>query len=116
MKKYMISDLMKAVAEESNDTSTEFNPDMGEAGTIDLGSLGQASYEWDKDNDNYVVNISFKSTGDTVEYILGGSELSDLNDNGAQYYNKELRRGKPDNNHWPFGSLDHLHWPNQTGK
>ena len=108
----MVADLIK----DTKSDMSEFNPDMGEAGTIDLGSLGQASYEYDSKQGNYVVNISFKSTGDTAEYILGGNELSDLNDNGAKYYNDNLRVGVPGNNHWPFGSLDHLHWPNQTGK
>ena len=126
MKKILIADVIKAVKEEIpvpgdledagiESNMSEFNPDMGEAGTIDLGSLGEASFYYDYTNGNYVVDISFKSTGDTAEYILGGDELSDLNDNGAKYYNDELRIGKPDNNHWPFGSLDHLHWPNQVG-
>lgn len=127
MKKYMIADLIKQVQDEIpipgdpedagiEGNMSEFNPDLGEAGTIDLGSLGEAEFRYDYDNGNYIVDINFKSTGDSVEYILDGDQISDLNDNGATYYNNELRRGKPDNPHWPFGSLDHLHWPNQTGK
>jgi len=81
MKKILIADVIKAVKEEipvpgdledagiESDMS-EFNPDMGEAGTIDLGSLGEASFYYDYTNGNYVVDISFESTGDTVEYIL----------------------------------------------
>jgi hypothetical protein len=112
MQKVLIADLVKA----AEPNMGEFNPDLGEAGTIDLGSLGEAYFRYDYDNGNYIVDISFKSTGDSVEYILDGDQISDLNDNGATYYNNELRRGKPDNPHWPFGSLDHLHWPNQRGK
>ena len=116
MKKYMIADLMKAAEQESYSQYKEYNPDMGLADTIQLGSLGYAEFQFDTDNDNYVVDIYFKDGSVAKEYTLGGAELSDLNDNGATYYNNELRRGKPDNPHWPFGSLDHLHWPNQTGK
>jgi hypothetical protein len=112
MKKFMVADLVKA----AEPNMSGLNPDLGEAGTIDLGSLGEAYYQYDDTNANYVVDISFKSTGDSVEYILDGDQLSELNDNGAKYYNDNIRRGKPDNKHWPFGSLDHLHWPNQTGK
>jgi hypothetical protein len=116
MKKLMIADLIKAAADESYSQYKEYNPDMGLADTIELGSLGYAEFQFDPNNDNYQVDIYFKDGSEAKGYVLGGSELSDLNDNGATYYNNELRVGKPDNPHWPFGSLDHLHWPNQMGK
>ncbi len=116
MKKVLIADLVKAVVDEDYSQYKEYNSDMGPDGIIQLGSLGYAEFQFDKTNDNYVVDVYFKDGSVAKDYILGGSELSDLNDNGAKYYNDNLRVGVPGNNHWPFGSLDHLHWPNQTGK
>jgi lipid-binding SYLF domain-containing protein len=117
MKKFMVADLIKAV-EQKEDYSQykEYNPDMGPNGSISLGSLGDADFQFDTTNDNYQVDIYFKDGSEAKGYVLSGSELSDLNDNGATYYNNNIRVGKPDNKHWPFGSLDHLHWPNQIGK
>ena len=115
MKKIIIADLIKAAADESYSQYKEYNPDMGLADTIELGSLGYAEFQFDPDNDNYQVDIYFKD-GSTQDYAISGDELQELNDNGAKYYNDNLRVGVPGNNHWPFGSLDHLHWPNQTGK
>ena len=113
MKKVMIADLIKAAEQESYSQYKEYNPDMGLADTIQLGSLGYAEFQFDPNLDSYNVDIYFKD-GSTANYSLGGDDLQELNDNGAKYYNNSLRVGKPDNPHWPFGSLDHLHWPNQT--
>ena len=60
MQKVMIADLVKAAAKESYSGYKEYNPDMGADGSISLGSLGDAEFQFDKENDNYQVDIYFK--------------------------------------------------------
>ena len=132
MKKYMIADMVKYV--EDPEMDVEETSEYGRAGNISIKgtqkykdeSTGQykereaevasVDYQWDDTNKNYVVDIYFANWPGSYELILSQDELSDLDSKGLKYFNENLRSKKYPTSHWPFGSLDHLHWPSQSGK
>lgn len=67
----------------------EFDPDLGEAGTIS-SSMGDINYEWDNKNKNYVVDIEF-SRGGSAEYVLDPETVKDLDAKGGTFYNQSIR-------------------------
>jgi hypothetical protein len=132
MKKFMVADLVKAI--EDPEMDAEDTSQYGLAGTFSIkgtqkykdestgeykdreAEVASVDFQWDSTNKNYVVDIYFSNWPGSYELILSQDELSDLESKGLKYFNDNIRIGKPDNKHWPFGSLDHLHWPNQSGK
>jgi len=78
--------------------------------------IASVDYQWDSTNKNYVVDMYFDGSDKAYELILSQDELSDLESKGLKYFNENLRSKEYPTRYWPFGSLDHLHWPNQSGK
>ncbi len=110
-----MADLIKEIGS-SKDTS-----DYGDSGSFSINGA-DIDYQWDDANQNYVVDIYFSNWPDSYELVLSQDELSGLESEGLSYFNDNIRLpGKADSSgkfrsHWPFGSIDHLHWPSQTGK
>ena len=67
----------------------EFDPDLGEAGTIS-SSMGDITYQYDKANDNYVVDIDF-ARGGSAEYVLESETIKELDAKGGTFYNQSIR-------------------------
>lgn len=119
MKKFLLGDVLKmdeypVCSPITPYACAEYNDEFKADGQIELGSLGYAEYNFDYASDNYVVTVIFSKGGESQEYILGGDELIELDNGKARYYNEVLRQRYSDKPpYWPFGSKDHLHWPNQ---
>jgi hypothetical protein len=132
MKKYMIADMVKYI--EDPEMDAEETSEYGLSGNLSIkgtqkykdestgqykereAEIASIDYQWDDTNKNYVVDIYFANWPGSYELILSQDELSDLDSKGLKYFNDTLRSKKYPTSHWPFGSLDHLHWPNQSGK
>jgi len=134
MKKFMVADLIKYT--EDPDMDAQDTSEYGESGTISImgtqkykdtltgkwkereAEIASVDYQWDDTNKNYVVDLYFKDENfpGPYELILSQDELSDLESKGLKYFNEELRSREYPTRYWPFGSLDHLHWPSQSGK
>ena len=132
MKKYMVADFIKAI--EDPEMDAEDTSEYGVSGTLSIkgtqkykdestgeykereAEIASVDYQWDSTNKNYVVDIYFSNWPGSYELILSQDELSDLESKGLKYFNESLRSKDYPTRHWPFGSLDHLHWPNQSGK
>ncbi len=66
-----------------------YSSDLGEAGRIG-SSMGSISYQYDKANDNYVVDIAF-IRGGSAEYVLDADTVLDFDSGGGTYYNQSIR-------------------------
>jgi hypothetical protein len=84
----------------------EYNDSIGEFADHP-GSYYDITAEFDYNNDNYVLTIVYHKGGEQ-ERIVDGATAEDFINNGLN----ERKRNPP--MPWPFGSLDHLHWPNQA--
>jgi hypothetical protein len=67
----------------------ELDPDLGEAGTIS-SSMGDINYQYDEENNNYVVDIEF-ARGGSAEYVLDSETISELDAKGGAFYNSSIR-------------------------
>ena len=67
----------------------ELNEDLDEAGTIS-SSMGDITYQYDKENDNYVVDIDF-ARGGSAEYVLDSDTILELDAKGGAFYNSSIR-------------------------
>ena len=132
MKRFMVADLVKYV--EDAEMDAEDTSAYGLAGTFSIkgkqkykdestgeykereAEIASIDYQWDNTNKNYVVDMYFANSPGSYELILSQDELSDLESKGLKYFNENLRSKEYPTKHWPFGSKDHLHWPNQSGK
>jgi len=87
MKKYMVSDLIKELSDEEKGPG--YSEDLGEADSI-ASSMGDITYQYDKVNDNYVVEIDF-NRGGSAEYALDADTVLELDANGGTFYNQSIR-------------------------
>ena len=67
----------------------DLDQELDEAGTIS-SSMGNITYQYDKANNNYVVDIDF-TNGGSAEYVLDKDTVLDLEANGGKFYNKSIR-------------------------
>jgi hypothetical protein len=125
MKKYMVADFVKEFDPKILDWAEKLGVDpskiteddidnlneTGVSGNLSLGSLGDADYEYDLVNQNYVITVHFSKTGNSYEYIGDSDDILELEDKGAKYYLSNMRQTPMP---WPFGDPEFLHWPNQT--
>ena len=105
----MVADLVKDLGICSRDNKAgcrEYNDSIGESAEY-AGKYYDIAAEFDYNNDNYVITIDYHK-GQSQEQIVDGATAQDFIDNGLD----ESKRKPP--MPWPFGSKDHLHWPNQV--
>lgn len=111
----MVADLKKEIKENS-ETS-----DYGDSGSFSINGA-EVEFQWDDVNENYIVDIYFNNWKGSYEAVLDQDGLSELEAQGLSYFNDSIRdRTRTDSSgkvrpYWPFGSIDHLHWPSQSGK
>jgi hypothetical protein len=54
-------------------------------------SIGSVEAQWDEENENYTVDISFDNGG-SAEYVMDEDQLSDFESNPTgTYYNSNIR-------------------------
>jgi len=54
-------------------------------------SIGAVEAQWDEENENYTVDISF-NRGGSAEYVMDEDQLSDFESNPTgKYYNSNIR-------------------------
>jgi hypothetical protein len=86
IKKVLIADLVKAAVQEVAEEQIDIIPDA----TIS-SSIGSITHEYDEDNENYVVTISF-NRGGSAEYIMDIDQLESwLSNPSGGYYNANVR-------------------------
>lgn len=108
MKKYMVADFVKEMdvcSPENPGGCKEYNDNIGEYAEY-AGKYYDITAEFDYNNDNYVITINYHK-GQSQEKVVDGATAEDFINNGLD----ESKRKPP--MPWPWGSLDHLHWPGQ---
>ena len=63
--------------------------ELGASGNI-ASSMGNIEYQFDPENDNYVVSIDF-DRGGSAEYALDPDTVFELDSNGGAFYNSSIR-------------------------
>jgi hypothetical protein len=109
MQKAMPEDDGTGCSLENKGGCKEYNPNLGEGPIYYSGKYYDVDINFDYNNDNYNVDI-YWNKGGSSSIAVDGTDAEKISISGLD----EAKRNPP--MPWPFGSLDHLHWPNQAGK
>ena len=66
-----------------------YSSELGDSGSI-ASSMGDITYQYDKTNDNYEVDIDF-TNGGSANYSLDADTVLDLESKGGSFYNSSIR-------------------------
>ena len=105
----MVADLIKDLnicSPENPGGCKEYNDSIGEYAEY-AGKYYDITAEFDYTLDNYLLTINYHKTG-PEEKVVDGATAEDFINNGLD----ESKRNP--SMPWPWGSKDHLHWPNQV--
>ena len=105
----MVADLVKDLnicSPENPGGCKEYNDNIGESADK-RGKYYTIYADFDYALDSYLITIEYDK-GQSQEKVVDGATAEDFINNGLD----ESKRNPAMT--WPFGSLEYLHWPNQT--